>query len=87
MDEIQKILIKAGRKDLAQKYYKKMAKSNYNASDWVDQVDIVLTKIRMTLDRIKREKAVHAGSESDLKRSMKFLNDWMEELDKGILEG
>lgn len=27
MDEIQKILIEAGRKDLAQKYYKKISKS------------------------------------------------------------
>lgn len=28
MDEIQKVLVKAGRKDLAQKYYKKVAQKN-----------------------------------------------------------
>ena len=36
MDTIQRILIKAGRKDLAQKYYKKIAaKTKFNKGDKV----------------------------------------------------
>jgi len=35
MDEIQKILVKAGRKDLAQKYYVKVAKGKCPASGCV----------------------------------------------------
>lgn len=36
MDTIQKVLIKAGHKDLAQEYYKKVAKSTtkYNFGNW-----------------------------------------------------
>lgn len=34
MDEIQKVLIKAGRKDLAQKYYKKTAKKPSFMKAW-----------------------------------------------------
>ena len=33
MDEIQKVLVKAGRKDLAQKYYEKVAKGK-----WIQKV-------------------------------------------------
>jgi hypothetical protein len=92
MDKIQKTLIKAGRKDLAQEYFNRVAKkiiasSDYTASEWVEQVEIILKKIHTELDRIKKEKAIHAGSESGLKHDMKFLMDWWKELDKGLKEG
>lgn len=87
MDAIQKALIKIGRKDLAQEYYIKVAdRSNYSASDWVKQVEIMLKKIHTSLDQIKKDKAVHAGTHSDLNRDMKSLVEWMKELDKGIKE-
>ena len=35
MDEIQKILVKVGRKDLAQKYYKKIAKVKLYEHDFI----------------------------------------------------
>jgi hypothetical protein len=38
MDVIQKVLIKAGRKDLAQEYYKKIANEPLHSSKWIQSV-------------------------------------------------
>ena len=37
MDEIQRVLIKQGRKDLAQKYYEKIANRNFEPGKWIFQ--------------------------------------------------
>ena len=41
MDEIQKVLIKAGRKDLAQKYYEKITKKASRTSDAQELVEVL----------------------------------------------
>jgi hypothetical protein len=38
MDDIQKVLIKAGRKDLAQQYYKKYAAIKVAKGKWIQEV-------------------------------------------------
>jgi hypothetical protein len=43
MDEIQKVLVKAGRKDLAQKYYKKIAV--YDGQQNKEKVDELIKKL------------------------------------------
>lgn len=47
MDEIQKVLIKAGRKDLAQKYYKKIARDR--------MVELALREIKPKMRELWRE--------------------------------
>ena len=39
MDKIQKVLVKAGRKDLAQEYYLKVARKRF------DLIDLILDKV------------------------------------------
>ena len=50
MDEIQKVLVKAGRKDLAQKYYKKVAGANSVLDNFIGAT---LEKHTLTTDKGK----------------------------------
>lgn len=52
MDEIQKVLVKAGRKDLAQKYYKKVAEEDKKAKakkalDALDKAGQIVTDYKL----------------------------------------
>ena len=61
MDEIQKILVKAGRRDLAQKYYKKISQRKFKdktefeseVKDFVKNVQSKSKIVKLKLDRVE----------------------------------
>ena len=68
MDEIQKVLIKAGRKDLAQKYYKKFAKKKDEELMFEKESD----PFEKTIKDISKR---HSLSPKDMKNFVTFYMD------------
>ena len=80
MDEIQKVLIKAGRKDLAVKYYKKVAaeekKDSKELSKKLDSMEKILMKALELANDITSEAGKVGGYE--LQSLASFLVDGVE---------
>lgn len=65
MDEIQKVLVKAGRKDLAQQYYKKIA---------VEKKDFNISEIRKIQSEVEKAYSDYYDSyEKGLQKSLKNI--------------
>ena len=83
MDLIQKILVKAGRKDLAQKYYKKVAEVD-EYEKYIDDVakgidrKIINSKFKKTLGISIKSISEDIQNEK-LKNIEKFVRDYYEE--------
>ena len=61
MDEIQKILIKARRKDLAQKYYEKISAKGYVKSEFKTDINETLKSIITPVDVTSKEYWKNSG--------------------------
>ena len=58
MDKIQKVLIKAGRKDLAQEYFEKVAGKS------LEELMVAAKKIKDEYTKLKSEASKHPNNES-----------------------
>ena len=80
MDTIQKALVKAGRKDLAQKYYKKIAA--LNKEDWVDDK----AKKEKMLKEVMEERGKMKDLTSQLSDLFGEILPWFLDIDKNLQE-
>ena len=75
MDEIQRILVKVGRMDLAQKYYKKVADNSIKR--WVKDLNINYKDKRKLMDYISNS---FFPSKVNTKQIKEFVDDAMKKL-------
>ena len=73
MDEIQKVLVKAGRKDLVQKYYKKVAGIGYEL--YAKGLDRVSTQCATISDNAKVLAKLVRENADDRKKKNEVSND------------
>lgn len=83
MDEIQKVLVKAGRKDLAQKYYEKIA-ARKKAEEVEEEDTPEIADYRKLLNKLKGKEGIKKLKVFlDNPRLRKPIRFWLTKLDEG----
>lgn len=87
MDEIQKVLVKEGRKDLAQEYYKKVAvnKVAVDISEVDPKIQNRISKIKEIYQQIKRKKDAIQEQVGSIQQEIKVLERQAKIFEKEVL--
>ena len=83
MDEIQKVLVKAGRKDLAEKYYNKVAGVGYELyAKGLDRVVAQCNTISENAKNLAKEVRKNNDGINKKKKVIKFMQNFLDSLNK-----